>query len=193
MRRPTDATQVFGKLGYRTGSSDTSLTAAYAGHGSHRQRPAGPAVSQQGLRSVYTKPDNTQNKSHLLNLVTTNQLGDTVTLAANAFYRKIKTRTLNGDINDGALGENVFYNPATAADRNALIAAGYTNLPTATETLATAPFPFLKCIASIIRTPANGVEPNEKCTGLLNRTATSQHDGGLGAQVTFTLVTVGSG
>ncbi len=183
---PTDATQVFGKLGYRTGSSDTSLTAAYADTDLTGNGLQDLQFLNKDYASVYTKPDNTQNRSHLLNLVTTNKLGDTVTLAANAFYRKIKTRTLNGDINDGALGENVFYNPATAADRNALIAAGYTNLPTATETLATAPFPFLKCIASIIRTPANGVEPNEKCTGLLNRTATSQHDGGLGAQVTFT-------
>jgi outer membrane receptor protein involved in Fe transport len=176
---PTDATQVFGKLGYRTSMSNTFLAAAYAdtdltGNGLQDLQFLGGDYA-----SVYTKPDNTLNRSWLLNLVRINRLSDAVTLGANAYYRNIRTSTLNGDINDDALGEDL-YQPSVA-ERGALTAAGYTGFPISGETQANTPFPSWRCIANILINS----EPNEKCNGLLNRTATRQHDGGAGAQLTF--------
>ncbi len=55
--------------------------------------------------SVYTKPDNTQNKAYLANLTATHKVSDVLTLSGNAFYHDIDTDTYNGDINDDSLGE----------------------------------------------------------------------------------------
>lgn len=175
---PTDATQVFGKLGYRTSMSNTFLTGAYAdtdltGNGLQDMQ------FLDDYASVYTKPDNTLNESWLLNLVRINRLGESVTLGANAYYRRLTTATLNGDLNDDALGENL-YQPS-AAERTALANAGYTGFPVSGETQANTPFPSWRCIANILRNS----EPNEKCNGLLNRSATRQFDAGAGAQLTF--------
>jgi len=102
-----------------------------------------------------------------------------LTVSGNAFYRTIRTRTLNGDLNDDALGENP-YQP-TAAERAALAAAGYTGFPASGETQANTPFPSWRCIANILLNS----EPNEKCNGLLNSTSTRQHDSGLSGQVSW--------
>lgn len=179
---PTDhATQLFGKLGYRNDASDVSLTAAHAntdltGNGFQDEQ-----LLFQDYASIYTKPDNTRNKATLLNLVGTHVVSDAVKLAGNAFYRNIRTRTLNGDINDDSLGESL-YQP-NLAERNALAGAGYTGFPVSGENQGNTPFPSWRCIANILL----NTEPNEKCNGLMNRTATRQHDGGVNAQATFSM------
>jgi outer membrane receptor protein involved in Fe transport len=184
---PTDASQIFGKFGWRSEGTDVSLTAAYAdtdltGNGLQEQR-----FIARDYDSVYTKPDNTQNDSRLLNLSATHKASESITLSGNAFYRLIKTRTLNGDINEESIEENV-YQPS-AAERAALAAAGYTGFPTSGESAANTPFPSWRCIANIL----TNEEPNEKCNGLMNRTGARQHDGGVSAQITFSSQVAGRG
>ena len=176
---PTDATQAFGKLGFRNAASDIWLSAAYAdtdltGNGLQEQR-----LLASDYASVYTRPDNTQNRSYLLNLVGTHKINSALSFSANVYYRNIRTAALNGDINDGSLGENL-YQPSLA-ERNALAAAGYSGFPVSGETQANTPFPSWRCVANALLNS----EPNEKCNGLLNRTATRQHDGGASAQTTL--------
>jgi outer membrane receptor protein involved in Fe transport len=175
---PTEATQLFGKFGWRHGANDVSVTAAYAdtdltGNGLQEQR-----FLERDYASVYTKPDNTQNRSGLLSLGVHHEFTDRLSLSGNAYYREIRSAGLNGDINDGALGENT-YQPSVA-ERNALAAAGYTGYPLAGETAANTPFPSWRCIANALL----NTEPNEKCNGLLNRTRTVQSDSGVSAQIT---------
>ena len=50
-----------------------------------------------------------------------------LSLTANAYYRDIRTTTLNGDINEDTLDQQV-YQP-NAAERAALAAAGYGTVP----------------------------------------------------------------
>ena len=175
---PTDATQLFGKFGWRHGANDLSVTGAYAdtdlsGNGLQEQR-----FLDRDYASVYTRPDTTQNRSGLLSLGLRHEFTDRLSLSGNAYYREIRSSTLNGDINDGALGEHI-YQP-TAAERIALTAAGYTGFPLTGETAANTPFPSWRCIANALL----NTEPNEKCNGLLNRTRTVQRDGGISAQIT---------
>ena len=175
---PTEAAQLFGKFGWRQGANDVSATAAYAdtdltGNGLQEQR-----FLERDYASVYTKPDNTRNRSGLLSLGVHHELSDRLSLSGNAYYRQIRSATLNGDINDTSLGENV-YQPS-AAERSALAAAGYTGFPLAGETAANTPFPSWRCIADALL----NTEPNEKCNGLLNRTRTVQSDSGISAQIT---------
>jgi outer membrane receptor protein involved in Fe transport len=176
---PTEASQIFGKLGYRNDVTDLALGVAWAdtdltGNGLQDQQ-----FMYRDYDSVYTWPDNTRNKSHLINLVTTHKASDTLTLAANAWYRRIRTATLNGDINDDSLGE-ALYQPSLA-ERNALAAAGYTGFPVSGETQANTPFPSWRCIANILLNS----EPNEKCNGALNRSASRQSQKGISGQATW--------
>ena len=100
---PSDVSQLFGKLGSTLGDTDLSLTAAFAdndltGNGTQEQ-----GALSRDYRSIYTLPDQTRNRSLFLNLAATKHLSDALTLAGNAYYRRIGTHTLNGDLNGDAL------------------------------------------------------------------------------------------
>ncbi len=176
---PSNAQQLFGKLGWRSAATDLSLSGAYAdtdlnGNGLQEQN-----LLAHDYASVYTKPDNTQNRSGFFNLAGRHAIGDRILFSGTAYYRNIKSTTFNGDINDDSLGENV-YQP-NAIERTALTAAGYTDFPTSGENASNTLFPSWRCIANALL----DAEPNEKCNGLINRTRTSQSDEGISAQFTF--------
>lgn len=176
---PTDAGQFFGKLGWRNDTTDVAIDGAYADTDLNGNGLQDLQFLKNEYRSVYTKPDNTRNKAGLVNVVGSHRQNDVLTLSGNAYYRNISTHTFNGDLNDNSLGESL-YQPS-AAERNALTAGGYTGFPINGETQANAPFPKWRCIANILLNS----EPNEKCNGLLNRTSTHQHDGGLSGQASW--------
>ena len=177
---PSRAGQLFGKLGWADGGTDIALSGSVAdsdlnGNGLQEMR-----LLAQDSASVYTHPDTTRNRGWYGNATLSQELSDSLTLSANAFYRGIRTRTVNGDVNEGALGENL-YQP-NAAERAALATAGYSGVPTAGETQANTPFPRWRCIANVLLNS----EPNEKCNGLVNRTATRQREWGATAELTWT-------
>ncbi len=90
---PTEAGQLFGKFGWRNEATDVSLSGAYADTDLTGNGLQDMQFLENDYSSVYTKPDNTKNKSWLLNLVGTHKASDILTLSGNAFYRNIKTRT----------------------------------------------------------------------------------------------------
>jgi len=176
---PSNATQAFGKLGWSHDRTRIALSGAYA-----RTDLTGNGLQEQRLlaadrSSIYTKPDITRNKSGLANLTFRHDAGGGLSISGNAYVRAIRTHTLNGDINDDSLTESV-YQP-NAAERAALAAAGFTGFPAAGESAANTPFPSWRCIANALLNS----EPNETCNGLINRTATHQHDAGAGGQLTW--------
>ena len=176
---PTDAKQAFLKLGWRNDATDIALTGAYADTDLTGNGLQDLQLLRHDYASVYTKPDNTRNESYLFNLVVNQKVSEQISLAANAYYRNIDTRTFNGDINDESLGESL-YQP-NAAERAALAEAGYAGFPLSGENQDNTPFPAWRCIANILLED----EPGEKCNGLLNRTSTQQHDAGVSLQATF--------
>lgn len=174
---PSDVGQLFAKVGRKTRDGSLSLTAALAdndltGNGAQELGALG-----RDWASVRTIPDSTKNKSTFLNLAMTQALNDTWTLAGNAYYRNIRTRTVNGDINDEAFTESV-YQPS-AAERAALAGAGFAGYPASGATASNTPFPKWRCIANGLL----NTEPGEKCNGLVNRTDTRQQNHGLAAQL----------
>ena len=176
---PSRVGQIFGKLGWRNAATDLRLTLAYAdtdltGNGLQEQR-----FLPRDYASVYTKPDITENKSTFVNLVGNHAVSERLNLSGNAYYRRIKTKTLNGDLNEDSLDQTV-YQP-NAAEQAALRAAGYTGFPTSGENAANTPFPFWRCIANVLRND----EPAEKCNGLLNRSDTKQENWGASGQFTL--------
>ena len=177
---PSRAGQLFGKLGWADAKTDIALSGSFAdtdlnGNGLQEMR-----LLERDRRSVYTYPDNTRNRAWSGNLTLAHAVSDRVRLTANAFYRDIRTRTFNGDINDEALGQNL-YQPS-AAEQTALTAAGFAGFPLANETQANTPFPRWRCIANALLNS----EPNEKCNGLANRSATRQHEWGGTAELAWT-------
>ena len=176
---PTRLGQLFAKAGWTGERSEVALSAALApsrltGNGLQEQR-----LLAREYSSVYTTPDQTRNRSVLLNLTGSHRLGKAVQLSGNAYYRRIRTATLNGDMNDDAL-DQALYQPG-AAERAALAGAGYSGFPASGATAENTPFPSWRCIANVLLED----EPAEKCNGLLNRTDSRQHNYGLSAQATL--------
>ncbi len=169
--------QLFGKLKWQGEQTDLGLTTAVA-----KSLLKGNAMQEFRLlandhSSVYTKPDITDNRSALVSLGIAQQLATDISLSGNAYFRKLKSSTYNGDINEASL-DQALYQP-TAAERTTLAAAGYSGFPLAGESAANTPFPYWRCIANVL----SNEEPNEKCNGLVNRTGTKQQVLGASAQL----------
>ncbi|MGK5076978.1 TonB-dependent receptor [Janthinobacterium sp. HLX7-2] len=176
---PSDVRQLFGKLGWNDARTDIAATLAHAdnaltGNGLQEQR-----MLARDYRSVYTKPDLTQNKATLLNLTAKHQASEALLLSGNVYYRKINTHTFNGDLNDASLDQSI-YQPG-AAERAALAAAGYTGYPASGANAANTPFPKWRCIGNVLLKD----EPAEKCNGMLNRSHTEQENYGFSGQFTL--------
>ena len=175
---PSSVRQLFGNIGWRDPKTDLKVTLAYAnnaltGNGLQDQR-----MLAKDYASVYTSPDDTNNRSTFFNLGGNHKSSAKTTWAGNVYYRRITTDTFNPDINEGSLDQSL-YQP-NAAERAALAAAGYTGVPASGATAANTPFPFWRCLGNVLLND----EPGEKCNGLLNRTGTAQQNGGVSGQVT---------
>ena len=170
------ATRAFAKVGRNSQDTDIALSAAFASTDLNGNGVQEARLLAADRNSVYTAPDNTKNHAWLVNFRGDHRFSDAISLHANLFWRHIRSDTFNGDVNDDALGENL-YQP-TPAERAALIAAGYTDVPLGGESQANTPFPKWRCIANVILDD----EPNEKCDGLANRSSTDQSEWGGGAE-----------
>ncbi len=176
---PSNIRQFFGKLGWQDARTVLWLSVAYAnnsliGNGLQEMR-----FLDRDYASIYTRPDITDNRSPFLNFTARRSVNNSLTFSGNAYFRYIRTNTLNGDINEDSLDQSV-YQPG-AAERAALAAAGFTGIPESGATAANTPFPFWRCIGqSLLRD-----EPAEKCNGLINRTRGRQHNYGASGQMNW--------
>lgn len=194
---PSRLGQLFGKLGWLDATRELALTVATAntrltGNGLQEDR-----LLERDWRSVYTRPDETANRSLFVNLSGKQGIGDDVLLAGNAYYRRIRTSTFNGDINEDSLDQATYLTGSgngsptgngAARARDWLATHGYAGrFPAGAESAANTAFPFWRCIAEVglINGGDTRGEPAEKCNGLINRTETSQTNYGLSGQLTF--------
>jgi outer membrane receptor protein involved in Fe transport len=175
---PSDVRQIFGKLGWERDRGGVTLTVAHANNSLNGNALQEFRLLARDYDSVYTKPDTTENRSTLLNVALRRDLRRGLSLTGNAYYRDIRTGTLNADINEESLDQSL-YQPG-AAERAALAAAGYGVIPATGLDAGNTPFPSLRCIGNVLLND----EPSEKCNGLINRTHTNQHNGGASGQVT---------
>lgn len=175
---PSSVRQFFGKLGWQRDRTSLGATVAYAnnsliGNGLQEQR-----FLDRDYRSVYTKPDITNNRAPFFNFNARHGFNSRLAISGNAYVRSVRTNTLNGDINEESLDQQVYQ--LSDDDRDALRAAGFTGVP-ADITAANTPFPFWRCIAQVLQRD----EPSEKCNGLLNRGRSDQFNYGASGQATF--------
>lgn len=158
--------QLFSKLGWHGENTDLKLSYAYANTDLNGNGMVPESFLRRDRDSVYTYPDNTQNESHFLNLELSHYFTDNVVLSGNTYYRHIKTKTYNGDINDDSLPEFVG-------------GAGQSVVPAPNSTPYTLANNQARCSGEL----SAGGEPGEKCTGIINRTQSEQNNLGLFGQL----------
>ncbi len=100
---PSEAGQLFGKLGWGDTRTDLAVSLLHAesdltGNGLQELR-----LLRRDRASVYTRPDETANRNWLANLTARHAVDDRLSMTGNVFWRRLKTRTFNGDLNDDAL------------------------------------------------------------------------------------------
>ncbi len=161
----SDYQQLFGKLGWHGDKTDLKLTYAYANTDLNGNGCVPESFARRDYSSVYTYPDNTKNESHFMNLEWSHYFTDNVQFSGNSYYRRIKSRTYNGDLNDEALTETV-----GGAGQNILLAPGGAYTLAGNQAA---------CAAEL----SPGGEPGEKCTGVINRTQTLTDNMGVFGQV----------
>jgi len=191
---PSDVAQVFGKLGFRRVRGDVSVTLAYADNSLNGNGLQEIGFLDRDFSSVYTKPDETDNRSVFLNVQGRRTISNTISFSGNAYFRHIGTHTFNGDINEESLDQSV-YQPG-AAEQAALLRAGYITAPVVGANASNTPFPYLRCVGNVLLND----EPAEKCNGLINRSESDQNNGGFSGQLTLrdsgggrNLFTIGGG
>ncbi len=141
---PSQVGQLFGKLGWQRPRTDASLSVGYADTSLNGNGLQETGFLDRDYDSVYTKPDETENRSTFINLSGRHSPRDRVTLSGTAYFRHISTDTLNGDMNEDSL-DQALYVPG--------------------ETAQNTPFPYRRCLENVLLLD----EPGEKCNGLLNR------------------------
>jgi outer membrane receptor protein involved in Fe transport len=98
----TDVRQFFTKLGWKGEKTDFNLSLALADNNMNGNGLTPESMLQSlGRSSVYTQPDNTKNKLGFLTAQFNHWFNDNLAFNSVAYYRNVRTKTYNADINDG--------------------------------------------------------------------------------------------
>jgi outer membrane receptor protein involved in Fe transport len=177
---PSDIRQGFARLGWRTVKTDLALTMSYAyntliGNGVQDYR-----LLAANYSSVYSSPDRTANRSPSFNFIARRAFSDALSFTGNAWYRNIRTESLNANFNDNAVGQDI-YQP-TPEQQAILSAAGYTGFPTSGADISNTPFPKWPCIAEALVLGS----PDTACDGVNIYSKEVQKEFGFSGQFTWT-------
>lgn len=103
---PTEATQLFGKLGWEVGETAIDASLTYADTDLIGNGAAPAALLELDREAIFTRPDQTKNELALFNVVARRAVSDTLDFAANVYLRQSDIRSLNGDDSDFEECEN---------------------------------------------------------------------------------------
>jgi len=177
---PSDVRQGFARLGWRTSKTDLALTMSYAyntllGNGVQDYR-----LLAANYTSGYSVSDSTANRSPSFNFIARHSFSDNLTFTGNAWYRNIRTETINPNFNGDVTGNDI-YQP-TPDEQAVLAAAGYTGFPTSGANIGNTPFPYWACIAEALTT---GGSPDSTCDGVNVYSKEVQNEYGFSGQLTW--------
>ena len=109
---PSKVKQLFGKVGWETEQTDFDLSYTWA----DTQLTGNGAVPQSMLayrrESIYTAPDFTDNTLEFVNATGTYFLDGQLLLSGNLYYRHLRTRANNGDVNENNYRSEDYGGPA---------------------------------------------------------------------------------
>jgi outer membrane receptor protein involved in Fe transport len=183
---PSDVRQGFARLGWRTAKTDLALTMSYAyntliGNGLQDFR-----LLETNYSGVYSIPDSTANRSPSFNLILRHNFSDKVSFSGNAWFRNIRTETIDANYNTDAQG-GLIYQP-TPQEQAVLAAAGYSGFPAAGADITNTPFPKWPCIAEALQLG----DPDQTCDGVNIYSKEVQKEYGFSGQLTL-ISTPGAG
>jgi iron complex outermembrane receptor protein len=99
---PTEARQLFAKIGTRSDTQSLDVSFSYADTDLIGNGAAPEALLAIDRESIFTRPDRTQSRLSMLSVRGTQKLADTVSLAGTVYRRASDASTLNGDDSDFA-------------------------------------------------------------------------------------------
>jgi outer membrane receptor protein involved in Fe transport len=177
---PSDVRQGFARLGWHNDKTDLAVTMTYAyntllGNGVQDYR-----LLEANYTSSYSVPDSIANRSPSFNFIARHSFSEGLTFTGNAFYRNIRTESINPNFNDDVSGNDI-YQP-TPDEQAVLAAAGYTGFPTSGANISNTPFPKWACIAEAL-TP--GGSPDSTCDGVNIYSKQVQNEYGFSGQFTW--------
>ncbi len=158
---PSDIRQGFARLGWRTGKTDLGLTMSYAYNTMQGNGVQDYRLLDANYTSSYSVADSTANRSPSFNFIARHAFSDNLTFTGNAWYRNIRTETINPNFNGDVVGNDIYQ--STPAEQAVLAAAGYTGFPTSGANITNTPFPMWACLAEAL-TP--GGSPDSTCDGV---------------------------
>ncbi len=176
---PSDVRQGFAHLGWRTQKTDLALTASYAYNTLIGNALQDYRLLQANYASVYSIPDVIANRSPAFNFIARHTFSDNLSLTGNAWYRNIRTESINPNFNGDVAGNDI-YQP-TLAEQSVLTAAGYTGFPTSGADITNTPFPKWACIAEALSLGS----PDSTCDGLIVYSKLVQNEYGFSGQFTW--------
>jgi outer membrane receptor protein involved in Fe transport len=97
---PSDAKQLFAKLGRRDGALDLDLGLALVDSDLVGNALAPQSLLERRWQEIFTHPDQTLNRMAATTLNARYALSDEAQLAGTLYFRRVLTRTLNADVND---------------------------------------------------------------------------------------------
>lgn len=97
---PTDATQLFTKIGWQSDRSSLDLSISAADTDLIGNGAAPIELLEQEPEAIFTRPDQTHNDLMLINLFGSHRFSETTRLTANAYTRSSDIDTFNGDDSD---------------------------------------------------------------------------------------------
>lgn len=177
---PSDVRQGFVRLGWRTNKTDLALTTTYAYNTMFGNALQDFRLLQTNFASTYTPGDEIANRAPMFNFIARHTFSDDLTFSGNAWFRNIRTESVNPNFNNDVLGNDI-YQP-TPDEQAILNAAGYTGFPTGGAGISNTPFPKWSCIAEAI-SPGN---PDGTCDANTVYGKEVQNDFGLSGQFTWT-------
>ena len=101
-RSASNNKNIFTKIGWRGEKTDLKLTYSFTDSDLNGNGTSPTSMLAGNREKVYSWPDNTKNRTHFANLEWSRYFKDESVLSGNAYIRNIRTKTINGDVNDSA-------------------------------------------------------------------------------------------
>ena len=103
---PSKTKQLFGDLGWKNSDSTLNLGLSLADTYLIGNGAAPEELLEENRKSIFTRPDLTENKLGQLRLSGTHAMGENILIEGIAYYRQSDVRSLNGDDSDFEACEN---------------------------------------------------------------------------------------
>ena len=176
---PSTVGQGYVRLGWRTDKTSLALTSTYVYDSLYGNALQDYRLLAANYTSSYTPGDDIKNRAPMFNLIAQHTFTDDLTFSGNAWFRHIRTDSVNPNYNNNVLGNDIYQ--ATPEEQATLAATGYGGFPASGANIANTPFPFWPCVAEVL----SGGNVDSTCDATTVFGGEAQNDFGTSGQFTW--------